>query len=188
MIQEDLDRLVAVGRLTGYTIEEDSAYLEAKIPTLTYRMYVDGAASQQNLGAFAAAMAELGAAMRLSRVRGNLGQAGSIRRSRQLCLTAQLGSTTAMDDAIEVVHRRFIAAPAAAPGSWRYPDLRVVGAEPQVLSVAFAHCWKADDATAVALTLDSEPPVFGAQTVRVSVLKNWVEFLQGDRRLALSVR
>jgi hypothetical protein len=93
-----------------------------------------------------------------------------------------------MDDAIAVVHRRFIAAPAAAPGSWRYPDLRVVGAEPPALSAAFAHSWKTGEAAAVALTLDPRPPVDGGQTVRVSVLKSWIGYLQGEGRLALSVR
>jgi hypothetical protein len=188
MIQDHLDQLLVAGRLTGYTIEEDSAYLEARIPTLTYRMYVDGAASHQNLGAFAAAMAELGAVMRLSRVRGNLGECGAIRRSRQLCLTAEFGSKQALNVAVQTVHRRFIAAPAAAPGSWHYPDVRVVAAEPQAMAHAFAHCWKADSATAVALTLDSEPPIYGAQTVGVRVLCNWITFLQGKGRLAVSVR
>ena len=90
MIHSRLDHLVAVGRLTGYTVEEDTDYLEARVPTLTYRMYADGAASNLNLVAFAAAVAELGAVMRLSRVRGNVAYAGLIQRSNQLFLMVNL--------------------------------------------------------------------------------------------------
>ncbi len=188
MIQQSLDDLVAAGQITGYTLEEDTAYLEARVPTLTYRMYADGAASHLNLGAFAAAMAELGAAMRLSRVRGNLGVSGAIRRSKQLCLIAEFASTSALDDAVQVVYGRFIAAPAAAPGSWRYPDVRVVGTEPVGLSAAYAHHWKTDRGSVVALTLDPEPPLAGGRTVPVGILRNWVAFLSGKRELAMSSR
>ena len=186
MIEQTLDDLVVDGRITGYTIEEDAAYLEARVPTLTYRMYADGAASHLNLGEFAAEMAELGAAMRLSRVRGNLGDSGAIHRSRQLCLTAEFATSRALDRAVQVVYRRFIAAPAAAPGSWRYPDVRVVGAEPDELSAVFAHHWKMDRSSAVALSADPKPPLAGGRTVPVRILRNWVAFLQGKRELAMS--
>jgi len=33
-----LDRLVAGGRISGYTVEADTSYLDADRPTLTYRM------------------------------------------------------------------------------------------------------------------------------------------------------
>ena len=178
MIHSRLDDLVAVGRLTGYTVEEDTGYLEARVPTLTYRMYADGAASNLNLLAFAVAVAELGAEMRLSRVRGNVVHAGLIQRSNQLCLTAAFASERTLDQAVEVVRNRFVAAPTAAPGSWRYPDVRVVCARPIDTSEVFAHHWAADEARAVALTLEAEAPVPGARTVQIRVLRSWVSFLQ----------
>ena len=194
MILAQLDALVANGRVTGYTIEEDTRYLEARVPTLTYRMYVGDAESHLNLGAFAAAMSELGPIMRLSRVRGNLGDAGLIRRSKQLCLTAEFENDRALDDALRVVYGRFIAAPAAAPGSWRYPDVRISGAAPVETSGVFAHHWKNDHA--VVLTLEPDPPANGASTHPVRVLRSWVSFLKRNstvvtteaRSLAFSTR
>ena len=178
MILAQLDDLVARGRVTGYTIEEDTRYLEGRMPTLTYRMYIEDAESHLNLGAFAAAMSELGPMMRLSRVQGALGDAGLIRRSKQLCLTAEFESDRLLDEALQIVYHRFIEAPAAAPGSWRYPDVRISGAEPLCAAAVFAHHWKRDHAGAVVLTLDPDPPAFGASTHRVRVLRNWVSFLQ----------
>ena len=178
MIPLHLDDLVARGRLTGYTVEEDTAYLEARVPTLTYRMYAGGAAARLNLGAFSAAVADLGAVIRLSRVRGNVAYAGLIQRSSQVCLTAEFASERTLDEAVEVVRSRFVAAPSAAPGSWRYPDVRVAGAAPVDTCAVFAHRWAAGRAKAVALTLEPEPPAPRARTVQVRVLKNWVDFLQ----------
>lgn len=178
MIHSRLDELVSVGRLTGYTVEEDTGYLDARVPTLTYRMYADGAASNLNLGAFSAAVADLGAEVRLSHVRGNVAYAGVIQRSNQVCLTAEFASERALDKAVEVVRNRFVAAPSAAPGSWRYPDVRVACAEPIETSEVFAHQWVTREAGAVALTLESEPPAPGARSVRVRVLRSWVSFLQ----------
>ncbi|GAC1662200.1 MAG: hypothetical protein PVS2B1_20760 [Candidatus Dormibacteraceae bacterium] len=177
MILPHLDALVISGRITGYTIEEDTSYLVARVPTLTYRMYADGAESHLNLGAFAAAMAELATVMRLSRVRGTVAEAGMLRRSKQLCLTAEFASERVIGEALDVIYRRFISAPAAAPGSWRYPDVRITGAEPQDAPVVFAHQWKREREDAVVLTLEPEAPGPGARTVRVRVLKSWVSFL-----------
>lgn len=194
MILPHLDGLVTSGRITGYTIEEDTSYLAARVPTLTYRMYVDGAESQLNLGAFASAMADLATVMRLSRVRGTVAEAGVLRRSKQLCLTAEFASERMIGEALDVICRRFISAPAAAPGSWRHPDVRITGAEPRDAPVVFAHQWKREHADAVVLTLEAEPPQPGARTARVRVLKSWVGFLgrnaervhRGRRSLAWS--
>ena len=82
MILPDLDQLVVLGRVTGYTVEEDTGYIGALVPTLTYRMYMDGPESHLNLGAFAAAMADLGTTMRLSRVQGTVVYQGAPHRSR----------------------------------------------------------------------------------------------------------
>ncbi len=178
MIREHLDQLVAAGGATGYTVEEDATYLAARRPTLTYRMYSDRAASHRNLGEFAAAMADLGASMRLSRVEGVMPRLGSLGgRTSQLCLTAEFTSQVAVRAAAAVVQRRFTASCAAAPGSWRLPDVRISGAQPPGTVTAYAHQWPAGTATAVLLTLDPVAPLAGARTSRVRILRSWLEFL-----------
>lgn len=180
MILCDLDRLVLAGHATGYTVEEDTGYIGARVPTLTYRMYVDGPESHLNLGAFAAAMADLGTTMRLSRVYGAVAYQGAIQRSRQLCLTVEFAGEGAIGDALDIVHDRFVAAPEAAPGSWRFPDVRVTGAEPHSTAGAFAHRWQHGRAGAVVLTLDENAPACGARTAPVHVLRSWVSYLEGS--------
>ena len=179
MIRTQLDDLVSSGRITGYTVEEDSSYLYALVPTLTYRMYMDGPTSHLNLGAFAAAMGELAVTMKLSRVHGTVARGGALVRSRQLCLTAEFAGEREIGAAMAVVHARFVAAPTAAPGSWRFPDVRVTGALPAATAEAFAHHWENGRATAVALTLDPESPMKGATTDAVQVLPSWVDYLSG---------
>lgn len=181
MILSDLDRLVLTGRVTGYTVEEDTGYISARVPTLTYRMYMDGPESHLNLGAFAAAMADLGTTMRLSRVQGAVAYQGAIWRSRQLCLTAEFAGEAALGDALDIVHEHFVAAPAAAPGSWRFPDVRVTGAGPRCTAGAYAHLWHHGLASVVVLSLDEEPPADGARTAPVHVLRSWVSYLTGSQ-------
>lgn len=178
MILSHLDRLVASGRLTGYTVEEDTSYLCARLPTLTYRMYTEGPESHLNFGAFAAAMAGLGAAMRLWRLQGVVAEEGLIRRSPQLCVAAEFVDESGLADALHIINRRFVAAPAAAPGSWRYPDVRVSGAEPLSTAAVYAHQWQIGRSGVVVLTLDPQPPADGARTDRVRVLPRWVGLLQ----------
>jgi hypothetical protein len=178
MIIPQLDQAVARGRVTGYTIEEDTGYLDARLPTLTYRMYADGPESHRNLGEFAAAMAGLDARMRLSRVHGTVAEAGVLRRSRQLCLTAEFDGDRELGRAVELVERRFTYAPAAAPGSWRFPDVRIAGGAPSDTAAVYAHRWQGGKACAVVLTLDAEAPAAGGVTSRVRVLQSWVGFLR----------
>lgn len=179
MIVSELDDLVSSGHITGYTIEEDSSYLRARVPTLTYRMYMDGPTSHLNLGAFASAMGELATTMKLSRVHGTVARGGVLARSRQLCLTAEFRGDNEIGAAMTVVHNRFVAAPKAAPGSWRFPDVRVSGALPAATARAYAHHWRAGHATAVVLTLDPRSPTGGAKTRPVRVLPSWVDYLGG---------
>lgn len=179
MIRAQLDGLVRSGRVTGYTVEEDSTYLGAHVPTLTYRMYMDGPTSHLNLGAFASAMGDLAMTMKLSRVHGTVARGGALVRSRQLCLTAEFAGEREIGAAMAVVHARFVAAPAAAPGSWHFPDVRVTGAVPAATAVAFAHHWGNGRATTVVLTLEPEAPIEGATTQAVQVLPSWVDYLSG---------
>jgi hypothetical protein len=179
MILSELDHLVVSGRVTGYTVEEDTGYIGARVPTLTYRMYMDGPESHLNLGAFAAAMADLGTTMRLTRVQGAVAYRGAIWRSRQLCLTVEFAGEGAVGDALDIVYDRFVAAPEAAPGSWRFPDVRVTGAEPRSTAAAFAHHWPFGRDGAVVLSLDENAPARGARTAPVHVLRSWVRYLEG---------
>jgi hypothetical protein len=195
VILSELDHLVVSGRVTGYTVEQDTGYIGARVPTLTYRMYMDGPESHLNLGAFAAAMADLGTTMRLSRVQGAVAYQGAIWRSRQLCLTVEFAGERALGEALDIVHDRFVAAPDAAPGSWRFPDVRVTGTRPRSTASAFAHHWPYGRDGAVVLSLDEDPPVRGASTTPVHVLMSWVGYLKGNpiefavgpRALALSI-
>jgi hypothetical protein len=177
VILAHLDRLLTSARITGYTVEEDARYLRSETPTLTYRMYAEGAESHRNLGEFAAAMAELGSTMRLSRVWGAVSCGEVICRSRQLCLTAELASERALVRALDVVYRRFTAGPTAAPGSWRHPDVRVSGGLASNAEAAYAHWWPQDGATVVALTTCAVPPADGARTCSVQVLRSWPQYL-----------
>jgi len=180
VILPELDQLVVSGRVTGYTVEEDTGYIGALVPTLTYRMYMDGPESHLNLGAFAAAMADLGTTMRLSRVQGTVAYQGAIWRSRQLCLTIEFAGVGALGAALDIVYERFVAAPEAAPGSWRFPDVRVTGAKPLSTAAAFAHHWPHGRAGAVVLTLNEDAPASGARTAPVHVLQSWVSYLSGS--------
>lgn len=185
---EHLDALVAGGVVTGYTVEEDVDYLLAQAPMLTYRMYADGPESQLNLGEFVTAMADLGASqLRVSRVRGAVGEGTSIRRTRQLCVTAELDGEAALELALDTVRRRFVAARDAAPGSWRYPDLRVAGAPAPGTVAVHAHRWRLEGESAVTLTLDAHPPLAGATSHRLWVLPCWVQYL-GRTQLQQSSR
>lgn len=179
MIRARLDGLVAAGRITGHTLEEDAGYLRARVPTLTYRMYAEGSESHRNLGEFAAAVAELGPRMRLSRVEGVVAIGARLHRSRQLCLTAEFADADSLAAAAGLVHRRFTALPGAAPGSWRLPDVRMLGGRPPGTVAAYAHFWPDAGGSAVVLTLDAAPPLPGASSRGVRILESWLAYLEG---------
>jgi hypothetical protein len=186
MVVANLDALVAARRVTGYTIEEDTAYLAARRPTLTYRMYADGPDSHRNLGEFASAISRLALSMRLSRLAGVVAGVGGVRRSRQLCLTAELAGARQLDAALGLVARRFTVGPAAAPGSWRYPDVRVTGGgAPDGAVPVFAHLYGGG---VVVLTPDDQPPVAGARTFGVGVHASWLDLFAAPAPAAHSAR
>ena len=170
-----LDRLVSAGMLSGYTLEDDSSYLDARRPTLTYRMYSEGAKSHRNLGEFVAALADLGAQLRLSPVTGTVAGA-CLRRSRQLCVTGTFRWDWQVEEAVALVERRFTAgAGAAVPGSWRYPDVRITAVAPAGTIAAWAHRWV--EAGVVVLALSPAAPAPGGTVSRVRVLERWLDLL-----------
>ncbi|MDQ6773843.1 MAG: hypothetical protein M3024_12785 [Candidatus Dormibacteraeota bacterium] len=75
-----------------------------------------------------------------------------------------------------------MAAPAAAPGSWRFADVRVAGGSAPGTAPVHAHRWPVGGRCAVVLTLDPEPPLTGATSHRLQVLPSWVEILAGIQR------
>ncbi|HYW24279.1 MAG TPA: hypothetical protein VE953_08935 [Terriglobales bacterium] len=92
-----LDRLVAGGRISGYTVEADTSYLDADRPTLTYRMYAGHSTSRHNLDRFCSSMAGLGAELRASRLLGTTAGAGGLLRTQQICVHACSPTSTRSD-------------------------------------------------------------------------------------------
>lgn len=189
MIAQALDALVASGRVTGYTIERDADYLVARRPTLTYRMYADGSDSHRNVGEFASTMAYLGArSVNVTRAHGAVVNGADVLRSRQVCVTAEFDSEAGIEAALDQVLDRFASAPAAAPGSWIYPDLRVTAAKAHRLLAVHAFRWPVGRLSAVVLAVDEAPPAPGAQRYRLRVHPRFESFLRGgrDARMACS--
>ena len=169
-----LDRLVAGGQLSGYTIEADPSYLAARRPTLTYRMYVRSARSRRNLAEFRRAMAGLGAELRTWPLVGTVAAPGGLVRTDQVCVSATFADDASLRRGVSLVERRFTrGGEEAAPGSWRFPDVRVSGGAPPGTIAAWAHRW----GPAVALTLSPDPPTPGAVVAGVRVLERWAELL-----------
>ncbi len=181
-IGTELDRLVLAGRISGHTFEEDASYVHAVRPTLTYRMYTDDPIARHNLGEFVASVAAIGGVARVTRLEGTVAQEGRLRRTRQVCVAAGFDRFDDLEQVMLLVRSRFTASGAdSAPGSWRYPDVRVTGTElPPAGSIqAFAHCWPARHATAVVVTLEPSAPLPGAQSRPVHVLESWSGLLGG---------
>ncbi|MDQ6747160.1 MAG: hypothetical protein M3010_03515 [Candidatus Dormibacteraeota bacterium] len=138
-----LDRLVRLGRITGWGFERSISYLGARHPTLSYRMYRGGNEEDVNLGAFVREIAPSGARIEVSEAEGSIGTvhgwsppaaAGAsardgVWRSQQVVLTISFASEAQLCRAVEVVVDRFTRDGAARhhPGSWWVPDARVSG-------------------------------------------------------------
>jgi hypothetical protein len=98
-----LDRLVAGGRISGYTVEADTSYLDADRPTLTYRMYAGHSTSRHNLDQFCSSMAGLGADLSASRLLGTTAGAGGLLRTQQICVRAVFADEHALGRAAALV-------------------------------------------------------------------------------------
>jgi hypothetical protein len=168
-----LDRLVADGRLSGYTVEADTSYLDAERPTLTYRMYAGHSTSRHNLDEFCLAMIRVGAELRTSRLVGTIAADGGLVRTDQVCVTAAFDDDRMLGLAVSQVVDRFVCGPGAVAGSWRFPDVRVSGAAPPGTIAVWAHRW----AGTVALSLSRIPPAPGGSSVGVRVLPCWSDLL-----------
>jgi hypothetical protein len=181
-----LDRLVAAGRISGYTIEADTSYLDADRPTLTYRMYAGHSTSQHNLDQFSSTMAGLGAELRASRLLGTTASADGLLRTRQICVCAVFADDRALGRATALVKDRFTCGPEAVPGSWRFPDVRITGGEAIGTIPVWAHRWGA----AVTLSLSPMSPAPGGVCAGVRVLARWTDLLTrgGPARSGLTIR
>ena len=168
-----LDRLVAGGRLSGYTVEADTSYLDAERPTLTYRMYTGPSTSRRNLDEFCLAMIRVGAELRTSRLVGTMAAPGGLVRTDQTCVTATFDDDRRLGLAVAQVEERFTCSPGAVAGSWRFPDVRISGAAPAGTIAVWAHRW----AGAVALSLSRIPPAPEGSCVVARVLACWSDLL-----------
>ena len=146
----ELDRLVADRRLTGYTVEVDTSYLQATRPTLTYRMYAGCAVSVRNLDVFCAAMNGIGAELQASRLTGTTAVPDGLVRTDQVCVRAGFEDDRTLGRAVALVENRFTQRPGAVPGSWWFPDVRISAGTPRGTIAVWAHRW--GHAVALALT------------------------------------
>lgn len=176
----ELDRLVASGRLSGYTVEADTSYLHTVRPTLTYRMYAGHSASLRNLDEFCAAMRRIGAELQASRLTGTTAGPGGLARTDQICVRAAFEDDRSLGRAVALVEDRFTCRPGGVPGSWRFPDVRISGGEPPSTIAVWAHRW----GPAVALALSPIPPAPDGTSVSVRVLARWADLLKdtGQRK------
>lgn len=174
------DRLLRDGTISGYTIEQDAGYLHPVAPTLTYRMYQDGAGAA-NAGSFGIDMLALGADVRWMLAAGNLQDGALIRRSAQVTVIASFPSGEALERALLLVRTRYHAGGVdPVPGSWRWPDVRVTGCRaPAGMAPAVAQSGQTGEGTAVALTLPGQRLLPGLDLAPVLVLDEWVELLTG---------
>ena len=168
-----LDRLVACGRIPGYTLEADTSYLDADRPTLTYRMYAGHTTSRHNLDQFCSLMADLGAELRASRLLGTTAGAGGLLRTQQVCVCAVFADEHMLGRATALVKDRFTCGPEAVPGSWRFPDVRITGGGSTDTIPVWAHRWGA----AVTLSLSPTSPARGGVCAGVRVLACWTDLL-----------
>lgn len=174
-----LDDLVRRRAISGYTVERDAGYLDARRPTLTYRMYRDRRGAQ-HARRFIADMAALGALVTLTGTRGNLRGAGDVQRTAQMTVTARFDGEQALAGALALVRERYHARGRdPVPGSWWLPDVRIAGCGPlQGTMPALAQSVSLPRGTAVALTLSTRRLVPGARVGRVRVLGEWAELLR----------
>lgn len=171
----ELERLVAAGAITGYTVESEPRYLTAGVPVLTYSMYRDCPVSMRNLRLLAAELAAAGAHIQLVRRRGRWRWNGLLRRTRETTAVAWFPSERKLRRGVSMVRARYMAgARDSVAGSWELPDLRVCGAHsPDTIAVS-AHLLPIGGIAAVVLDVAVEPPVAGMLTAVVSVLPLWL--------------
>jgi hypothetical protein len=114
-----LDELVRRRAISGYTVERDAGYLEARHPTLTYRMYRDreGVRHARRL---VAEMKAIGAGVTVAATAGNV--RSHILRNAHITVTARFERERDLARALAVVRERYHAVgrdPVPAAGGCR---------------------------------------------------------------------
>jgi hypothetical protein len=175
----ELDRLLATGAITGYTIEPDTGYLRGEEPVVTYSMFERDATSRRNLRLLAAELRALGARVELVRRQGSWIWHGRVCRAADVMAIGWFPSPRQLEPAVATIRRRYTAGAAeAVAGSLLVPDVRVCGAAPRSTIVASAHeLAAADGCAAIVLDLQARPPLHGMITRPVRVLPCWAEYL-----------
>jgi hypothetical protein len=178
-----LDRLVAQGVITGYTVEPPPLYLVSRLPALTYHCYANDPVSENNLQRLSADLQAFRPELTLRPLQGNVRRAdGSISRSDQLRMTARFETGTALEAALDLIGRRYLAGSGAwLPGSWQYPDVRVTGInwQPPGTTAATAHRLSLGRDSAVVLSLSHRPPLRRMRSYQVFLLERWHGYLSG---------
>ncbi|GAC1327920.1 MAG: hypothetical protein NVSMB17_02660 [Candidatus Dormibacteria bacterium] len=195
-----LDRLVRAGQITGWGFEQSIAYLAARQPTMSYRMYRGDEEQDANLGAFLREVATDGARVDVSEAEGSVSASTGWRppgaaphpvdgvwRSRQVVLTISFLEEAQLRRAAEVVAQRFTRRPGSEhrPGSWWVPDARVSGTPncPPGMVAARAHSRRTRHGHLVVLGTAASPPGFapfpGARTHQLFLPESFGAFLKG---------
>ena len=196
---QHLDRLVQAGQITGWGFEQSIAYLAARRPTMSYRMYRGDEEQDANLGAFLREVATEGARVDVSEAQGSVGAATGWRpptadelpadgvwRSRQVVLTISFQGEAQLRRAAEVVAERFTRRTGSdhRPGSWWVPDARVSGTPncPPGMVEARAHSRRTRDGHFVVLSAAASTPRSapfpGARTHQLFLPESFGAFLR----------
>jgi len=194
-----LDQLVRAGDITGWGFERSIAYLGARRPTMSYRMYRGHDDQDANLGAFLREIAPDGARVEVSEAQGAVSASTGWRpptataepldgvwRSRQVVLTISFVSETQLTRAAELVAERFTRGTGSShrPGSWWVPDARVCGTSncPPGMIAARAHSHRVRDGHFVVLSaaamVPGKVPFPRARTHELFLPRSFGAFLQ----------
>lgn len=176
---DDVERLVATGRITGYTVEPDPVYLRANVPALTYSMCCDDETGRRNLDLALAELRSAGARVDLVHRSGTWRWGPALRRTSETTAIGWFERADALHAALHAIRARYVAgSDHAVPGSWRVPDVRICGLVPAGTIAATAHELPLPGGgAAVVISLEETPPLLDMLSRRVAVLPCWTGYL-----------
>jgi hypothetical protein len=176
---DDVERLVAAGRITGYTVEPDPLYLRANVPALTYSMCCADERGRRNLDLALAELRAAGARVDLVHRCGTWRWGSALHRTSETTAIGWFECAGSLLAALHALRARYVAGSGdAVPGSWRVPDVRVCGLLPAGTVPATAHELRLPGgAAAVVISLEETPPLPAMHSRPVAVLPCWTGYL-----------